>query len=475
MRHAIGELRRETLGPVLTPEDTSRYAEEISPFNTGITHRPDVVVGAACEADVQRAVQFAGKHGFTIAVQSTGHGQFRPVVGGVLITTRRMTDLVVEPEARTATIGAGLRWREVVDATARHGLAPMSGSSSAVGAVGYLLGGGLGHLGRMYGFAADHIVRIRIVTPDGALRDVDAEQEPDLFWAVRGGKGNFGVVTEVEISLHPIKDVFAASVYVDGESTGEVLRAYAWRAEQFPPEFTSSFAILRLPDDEHLPAEIRGQTVGHLRFVSCGDSEQSDRAAAAALDAIISTGRVLLQEVGRRPYWDLDGVNADPVVPIPVWQRSGRLESLSDDAVTALLAAVGARSDGALALVELRHLGGALAQPASPPNAVAGRGDGFSLLLLGVADEKSSEIVASQGAAALERMRPFLNGRALFNWLGLAAEPHAVARAFDPQTLERLLDVKAAVDPDNLMSQGHSLAGRVPAFHVARGEDDLGV
>jgi len=453
----IDELQRDVLGPVLR-EGSESLVEEISGFNTAVDHRPAVVVGATCEQDVEAAVRFASRHGLGVGVQSTGHGQFHPAVGGVLVTTRRMDAVTVNPETRTATLGAGVRWRQVLDASAAHGLAPMSGSSSAVGAIGYMLGGGLGLLARKHGFAADHIIRVRLVTAGGRAREVDAEREPDLFWAVRGGKGNFGIVSEVEIGLLPLSEVFAASVYYSAESVDRVLRTYAAWVDDVPEEFTSSIALLRLPDLPHVPTELRGQTVAHFRFVSCGALvASSDGVALAGLAPMLSAGHVIRQEIGPRPYGDLDHVHADPVDPLPVWQRSAQLRTLSDEVVSDLVAALGPDTESSLAMVEVRHLGGALARPASPPNAVAGRGGAFSLLLLGVPHAGSEQRVADQGSAALHKLRKHLTGRSLVNWLGSATSPSEVAEAWEPEDRARLLAIKRSVDPQNLFRHGHPL------------------
>lgn len=156
-------------------------------------------MGAASAADVAAAVRWAADRGLTVAVQATGHGLTGSLDGSVLITTGRLDTVVVDPAARTARVGAGVRWRQIIDAAAPHGLAPLSGSSSGVGVVGNTLGGGLGLLSRRYGFAADHVRRAELVTADGAIRTVDAGTDPELFWALRGGKGNLGIVTELEL------------------------------------------------------------------------------------------------------------------------------------------------------------------------------------------------------------------------------------------------------------------------------------
>jgi FAD/FMN-containing dehydrogenase len=182
-------------GPVLRPGDPA-WADEIAGFNLAWTPTPAVVVGATGTVDVAAAVRYAAGVGKRVAVQATGHGLMADFDNAVLVTTRRMTDVEIDPVARTARVQAGVGWRAVIDAAAPHGLAPLNGSSSQVGVVGYTTGGGLGPMARRYGFAADHVTRFTIVTADGAVRDVRADStdpdDVDLFWAVRGGKAASG-------------------------------------------------------------------------------------------------------------------------------------------------------------------------------------------------------------------------------------------------------------------------------------------
>jgi FAD/FMN-containing dehydrogenase len=196
------ELDASVAGPVLEPGDPG-YAEEVASFSLTFSAAPAVVVGATSAHDVAAAVRHAARTGRRVAVQGTGYGLQSDLAGTVLVTTRRMDGVTIDPESAVARVQAGARWRQVIDAAAPYGLAPLNGSSSQVGVVGYTLGGGLGPMARRFGFAADHVRRFTIVTADGEIRDVTAASDPDLFWAVRGGKSNFGIVTELEFGLVP--------------------------------------------------------------------------------------------------------------------------------------------------------------------------------------------------------------------------------------------------------------------------------
>jgi FAD/FMN-containing dehydrogenase len=175
-----------------------------------------------------------------------------------------MADLAIDPAARTARVEAGVRWIRLIEAAALYGLAPLNGSSSDIGVVGYVLGGGLGVMARKYGFAADHVRSIEIVTADGCIRQVDHEHKPELFWALRGGKGSFGVVSSVDIDLMPVPALFGGGIFYPGDAAAAVLHTYRQWVTTLPEETTTSVALLRLPPWPQPPPPLRGAawTVG---------------------------------------------------------------------------------------------------------------------------------------------------------------------------------------------------------------------
>ena len=210
-RDNLPALQERLIGPSFVT-DTAGYDEEVAVFNEVVRHRPAVVVGASTAADVSEAVRFAAQHSMNIAVLNTGHG---PTIAAcpktVMITTRRMSRIDVDTANSTARVEAGVRFGEFVAAAARHGLAPLAGSSPGVGVVGYTLGGGASPtLGRRFGWAADHVNAIDVVTSDGSQLCVTPQSDPDLFGALLGGKSNFGVVTAMECALFPITRLMRA-------------------------------------------------------------------------------------------------------------------------------------------------------------------------------------------------------------------------------------------------------------------------
>lgn len=239
-------------GPVLRPGEDG-YADEVTGFNLAALHTPDVVVGATGADDIVAALRWASATRTPVAVQATGHGANYPIDSGLLITTTRMTDVEIDPTTRTATASAGTKWRHVVDAAAPHGLAALTGTSTDAGVVGYTLGGGLPVLGRAYGYAADLVRSFQVVTPDGALHEATKDTEPELFWALRGGKGNVGIVTQLTFDLLPFSRLLGGGIYAPGEHTEALLRAWADWTHTVPNEMCSAFSLLRLPRSPRSP------------------------------------------------------------------------------------------------------------------------------------------------------------------------------------------------------------------------------
>ena len=446
-------LALQVAGPVLTGDDP-RTAAEVAGFNTTHTPRPAVVVGATCAADVAAAVRWATAQGRPVAVQSTGHGLISDLAGTVLVTTRRMSAVTVDPVARTARVGAGVRWGQVIEAAAPFGLAPLNGSSSQVGVIGYTLGGGLGPMARRYGFAADHVRRIELVTAAGDIRQVDSISDPELFWALRGGKGNFGIVTELEFELMPVAGLYGGGIFFPGAAAGDLLHTYRTWVETLPEETTTSIALLRLPPLPELPEPLRGQFVVHLRFAHLGPADEG----AALLAPMRAVVPAVMDLVADMPYAAVDSIHMDPTEPMPTWERGATLRELPAEAVAELLAAAGPGVEVPLIMVEVRHLGGAVGRPARVPNAVAGRGAAFTLFALGPMAGPLAETMPAITQSVVDRMAPWAARGPLLNFLGWAG-PDRVRRLWDDADRARLLAVKERLDPANLFSCGHALVG----------------
>jgi hypothetical protein len=364
-----------------------------------------------------------------------------------------MQGLSVDPARRIARAEAGVKWHRVLEAAAEHGLAALCGSSSDVGVVGYTLGGGLGSLGRRYGFAADHVVAVEIVTADGLLRRICAESEPELFWAVRGGKGNFGIVTALEFELVPVPALYAGGLFFAADDAPAVLHTFRQWAPTLPEEVATSVAIMRMPPMEELPPPLRGQTVVHLRYAYSGDDfDLAERLLAPMREA----GRILLGYVGPIRPDEMDMIHMDPVDPLPAWEKGMLLAELTGETVDALLDAAGPQLDIPLIMVELRLLGGALARQPRVPNAVAGRDAAYSVLALGPGVPELAQVVPAVGRGVLGALHPWAAPGSMVNFLGDVSGPAEVLNAWPADAQRRLVAVKRAVDPAGVFTFGHA-------------------
>jgi FAD/FMN-containing dehydrogenase len=439
--------------PVLRPGDAG-FAEEVTGFNLANPHEPDVVLAAGSAADVVAGVRWAAEQGMPVAVQATGHGANAPMDGGLLISTRRMNQVHVDPASRRATIGAGATWREVLHAAAPHGLGGLGGSSSGAGVVGYTVGGGLPVLGRAYGWAADRVLGMEVVTADGVLRHVDAESEPDLFWALRGGKGNAGIVTSMTFELLPLSRIHGGGLFFDGSHAPALLRAYAAWTATLPDAMCSALQLLRLPPYPDIPEPLRGRFTVQLCVAWPGDPADGDRLLAP----MRAVAPAIVHLVGDLPYPELDRVFSDPEHPVPAAEGCLLLPGLPEGAIETLLELAGPGAPTPLLAVALRHLGGALARPPAVPDAVGARDAAFLLQTIGVLAGPHAADVPAGIAAVRSAMARWSTGGTFVNLHGTPGDDADRARAWPEATYQRLRRVKGRYDPAGLLRFGHAIA-----------------
>jgi hypothetical protein len=430
------------------------YDAERAGWNTIVEHHPAMIVVATCPEDVAAAVRYAASAGLPVAVQATGHGPSVPADGAVLVNTRRMTELEVDPEAATARIGAGVKGGRLIEEAAPHGLAPLVGSTPDVGFVGYLTSGGLPMLGRRYGFAADHVRALELVTADGELRRATAEEHPELFLAVHGGKGNFGVVTSVETELVPVTRLYGGGMFFDGAATREVLGGWLeWTASQPEEMASSSLALRRFPDLPGVPDPVRGRFLVHVRVAFTGPAADGER----LIRPLRALGPVM-DSVADFPYASIGDVHSDSAGPAPVRDRGILLRGLDDEAVERIAALAGPGADLPPGQVEIRHLGGALSRAPETPNAISHRDAAFGLNLGMLVLPGHKERVDGIQQALIDGLRSWDTGATLPNFLGSGAtDPRRVRTAYSDADYGRLAAIKATHDPDNLFRVNHNI------------------
>lgn len=445
-------------GPVLAA-GADGYDDERSGYQLMDPHAPAVIVGAAGEDDVREAVRHAAARGVRVAVQAGGHGLGAGLDGGVLISTRRMAGVRVDPAARTAWVEAGAPWQRVIEAAAEHGLAPLSGSSPGVGAVSYTLGGGVGLLARRYGFAADHVRRIDVVTADGRTRRVTAadpggSDDADLFWALRGGGGNFGVVTGMEIDLVPVREIYGGGLYFAVDEVPGVLDAWRRWTETVPEEMTAALAMLPFPDLPMVPEPLRGRHVVQLQIAYSGPQDEA-RDLAAPLRAL---GTPLIDRLRTVPYTESATVFDEPDRP-HAYRSSNRLVDGLDPRALEAAPKLAGPDAPAMCVFQIRHLGGALARPPRVPNAVGNRGAAYSVNVLSPVEPGEEAVVRDLHRDVLAPFAGRTVGRS-FNFSFGPLDEDGVREVYEPGDYARLTGLKARFDPDGLFYANHPIPAR---------------
>ncbi|XBB68540.1 FAD-binding protein [Nocardioides sp. WV_118_6] len=423
-------------------------------FNLAHRHAPDEVAEPGTAAEVAAAVRRAAGAGRQVHPVGTGHGWTHPIEGGLALLTRGLAGVRVDAARGSARIGAGTTWAEVAEAAAPHGLTPLSGSAPGVGAIGFLLGGGLSPLGRTYGWASDYVRSAEVVTGTGEVVSASASSHPDLFWALLGGKHVPGVVTAVEVDLLPLTRVYGGGLFFAAADAEAVLTAWADWSAQVPDLVNTSVALLQLPDLPFVPEPLRGRFVVHVRIAVPLDATAEPGLAAGLVEPMRTVAEPVLDTLAELPAAAIGAVHADPDQPMPVLEAGALLRAFDADAARAMLAAAGPQSGAPLAVVEVRRLGGRLAQAPAVPDAVAGRDAAYGLFVISapVPELFAGPVPAAVGALA-QAMAPWASGTFQPNFIGALNKPDAWDTAWPSGVAARLDEVRAAYDPAGVI--GH--------------------
>jgi len=463
LREALGRLDARLDGRVITPGDDG-WDLARSAWNLAVDQHPAAVVVAASAADVSRTVELAQTLGLAVAPQATGHNAGPLAVPGglddvILLRTHELRGVEVDVEARVARVEAGAQWGDVVAAVAAHGLTALAGSSHDVGVVGYTLGGGLSWLARSHGLAANQVIAAEVVTADGRARRVDAEHEEELFWAIRGGGGDFAVVTALEFRLLPFDTIVAGTLFFPIDRTEEVLQAWREWTATVPDSVTSVGRVLRLPPMPELPPFLSGKS---FVVIEVAVQESPDRTAE-----LLAPLRELgpdLDSVHPQPTAELLQLHMDPPGPVPGFGDGLAIADLTAETVTAFTEAVGPDSGCPLLSVEIRHLGGmvrpdaairhAAARGLPFPGATAGLDAAFVVYAVGIAAPELGSALAASVAELATTLAPW---RAELGYLNFAEHPVAAEQLFGADRVRRLRAIKDAVDPARILRSNHPI------------------
>jgi hypothetical protein len=445
-------LRALSTGDVVSPADAG-YDEARLAWNLAADQRPAAVAFPENESDVAFAIAYAREAGLRVSVQGTGHNPMPlgAMTDSILIRTNRMRQVDIDPAARRARVQAGAIWSDVAAPANAHGLAALVGSSPDVGVVGYSLGGGIGYLGRKHGIQTNSVTAIELVTPDGEQVRTDAQHDPDLFWAMRGGGGNFGVVTAIEFNLYPVSSVYGGWLIWPWEDSQRVIERWVEWTRTAPDEVTSMARIMQLPPIPDVPEMLRGRQIVVVSAAFLG-SEEGGR-------SLLSPLRELEPEIDTFATMEplgLSYLHGDPETPVPVLSDQAIVDDLPQDAIETFVAKAGPDAGTALLMAELPHMGGAFARAGEGHGALSHIDGGYVLFAGGMPiDEQVGAAVERDSRELMEAMRPYGHGRSYSNF---AERPVDAASFYSEETYRRLREVRSRVDRDGLMRANHVIA-----------------
>ena len=447
-------LRSAVAGTVLLPGDEG-WDLGRQAWNLAVDQHPAAVVFADGTDDVVAAVRFADQAGLRVTAQGTGHAAatHASLADTILLKTIRMAAVGVDASARTARVEAGVLVGDLAASAQEHGLAAVTGSSPDVGVVGFALGGGLGWMGRSVGFACNGIQAIELVTAAGELVRADASAHADLFWALRGGGGSFGIVTAIEVELHPLAELYAGGVMFEVEHAPEVFRSYREWARAQGPEVTSSVRFLTPPPVPEVPEPIRGRPLVAVTAAYAGDPAEGERALAPLRDL----APAVMDMLGVVPAAALCHIHGDPEQPVPgVGGQSTILSELTDEAIDALVEVAGAGSGSPLLQVDLRHLGGALGTAPEGAGVLGALEGEFAIAAVGVPmGPITPEAIEAHLGKVHTALAPWSTGG---SYLNFSEVPSDGSTAFVPDLYDRLRVVKATYDPAGVIRGGQDIA-----------------
>ncbi len=367
----------------------------------------------------------------------------------MLLKTSAMNQFSIDAQARTARVEAGVKWGPVCDAISPHALAPLSGSARDVGVVGYTLGGGLGWLGRKHGLACNAVTAVELVTADGEVVRADRNHEPELFWALRGGGGNFGVVTALEFALFPAPQIYAGALLFPFERASELLHAWREWCATTPDELTSTAKLLQLPPLEEIPEPLRGGSFAVVTAAFLGSKADG----AALLEPLRALGPLMDTFAMVEPA-ALSYLAMDPEDPMPFSSGSQLLGDLPAEGIDAFVGAAGPGSGSTLGAAELRQLGGALSRSHDDHGVRDGLLGSYLSFTAGLVPDPA---LAPTVELEHDRVRRALAMYEVGQYLNFAEQPIDAGRAFGEPQLARLRALRAAHDRGNVLHANHAI------------------
>ncbi|MGH2761550.1 MAG: FAD-binding oxidoreductase [Thermoleophilaceae bacterium] len=433
-------------GELIAPEDDG-YEDARRVYNAMIDRRPALIARCSSPDDVAKAIAFAGEHELALAVRGGGHngGGLGVVDEGLVVDLSPLKDIEVDVEARTVTVGGGCLWQEVDAATHPAGLATPSGIISTTGVGGLTLGGGLGHLSRAYGLTIDNLLSAELVLANGERVSASEDEHPDLFWAIRGGGGNFGVVTSFRFRLNPVSTVIGGPTFWPIEQTADVLRHYGDFMQSAPRELNGFFLLLTVPPAPMFPEELHGRKACGIVWCCLAEEDEAARLMAPMLEV----AEPLLHGPHAVPFPGLQGVFDDLYPPGLQWYwRADFVRDLPEESLERH-AEFGERLPTMHSTMHLYPIDGAVHDVGASDTAFSYRDARWAEVIVGVdPDPANAGAIRDWTVDYWEATHPYAAGGAYVNFM--MDEGNARVRATYGDNYERLTRIKADYDPDNV-------------------------
>jgi FAD/FMN-containing dehydrogenase len=444
----VADLAAQVSGSVLGPQDAG-YDSARAVHNGLIDRRPALIVRCQTACDVAAALALARRAGLEVSVRGGGHNVAGRAVtdGGVMIDLAEMKGIAIDPDLATATAEGGVTWGELNDAAAEHGLAVTGGAVSGTGIAGYTLGGGLGWLMAKFGLAADNLLAVELVTAEGDLLRVDAASHSDLFWALRGGGGNFGVATSFTYRMHPVQTIVGGLIAHPIDAAPELLRFYRDAVADASDDLTVFAGLVHAPDGS-------GTKLSALVVFHTGDAAEAKR----ELEPLKTWGSPALVDVGAMPYPVMNTLldAGFPAGSLNYWLSSftrGLPDELIDIAVERF-----ATVPSPMSAILLEHFHGAVTRVGVTETAVPHRDQGWNLLIPSVwTDPADNDTNVAWSRETFAAMRPHFGSGRWLNYLGDDQADDAIRAAYGPN-YDRLREVKRRYDPENVFHLNHNIA-----------------
>ncbi|MFE7723805.1 FAD-binding oxidoreductase [Nocardia rhizosphaerihabitans] len=426
----IDELRGAVRGTVFLPGDEG-FDQAARPWNVAVTQSVAAVVQVADADDIAGVVRYARRAGRTVVTQPTGHGATGDIEDAILVRTGKLDSIAIDPDRRLARVGSGAQWGRVQSAAAAHGLSGLAGSNPVVGVTGYTLGGGFGWLARAHGWAANAVRAIDLVDAAGEQTRVTADSDPELFWALRGGGGDFGIVTALEFDLVELPQLYGGRVSWPAEQTRAVFEMFTALTTDAPAELSVWLQRYQIP--------------GAAPTVAIDFAYLGDPAEGHALTRVLDTLPGAIADTrGAMTPDQIGTITAEPTDPSPSLSRGELLTDLGDAVVKTIIDAPVAP----LLNIQIRGLGGALAQSGPDGGARGKVTEPYALYLLGLGLPHLIDDVTAGFATILDGLGPHITGAKPYTFL---APGESASAAFDEATLTRLREIKRARDPHNVL------------------------